>query len=311
MTKLKVNWYDWLKIDKRIIGCTGGKGGTGKTTVAVNIAYLFSQIGKKVLILDCDVDNPNVSILLGVKLKEIKEINMFIPEFNDNCTGCGKCHDVCRAKAILNIPDKKPLVFPEICTACQACQIICPENAVDSSFKSVGSLLEGSNHGIDLIVGRLKIGQPNSAEIVKEGKLYALEKIRENKYDIIIIDTAPGAHCDVLLSLFGSHEVLYVTEPTLYGVYDLKRILKLVQALEYPIGSYIILNRSNMTKRQDLIKKVGNQFSVPILGNIPLDRNVQVAYAKGVPVIKEFPESEGSKAYNRIFKKLLDEKVKK
>jgi MinD superfamily P-loop ATPase len=306
MTEKNFGWYDWQKIDKRIIGCTGGKGGTGKTTVAVNIAYLFSQIGKKVLILDCDVDNPNVSILLGVDLKKVKTVKSFVPKFNDNCTACGKCHEVCQENAILSVPNKKPLIFPEICAGCKACQLVCPEDAIEDNSKIVGDIFEGSNFGIDLITGKLKIGEPLSAEIVKEEKLYALEKIQEKDYDTIIIDTAPGAHCDVLLSLFGSHEVLYVTEPTLYGLFDLRRILQLVQVLDYPIKSYIVLNRSDMTKRQDLIDGVSKEYSVPILGNIPLDRNIELAYAKGVPVIKEYPDSEGSKAYNKIFNDLLD-----
>ncbi|MBD3226929.1 MAG: P-loop NTPase, partial [Candidatus Lokiarchaeota archaeon] len=239
-------------------------------------------------------------------LEVVKEVNMFIPEFNDNCTACGKCHDECRAKAILNVPDKKPLVFPEICTGCGLCQIVCPEDAVDSSSKRVGKILEGSNHGIDIIVGELKVGEPNSAEVVKEEKMHALEKIKENSYDVIIIDTAPGAHCDVVLSLFGSEKVLYVTEPTLYGVFDLKRILDLVQVLDYPIESSIVLNRSDMTDRQDIIKDVSDEYSVPIIGNIPMDKKIQIAYAKGIPVIKEFPNSIGSKAYKKIFKKLLE-----
>ncbi|MHA1309378.1 MAG: P-loop NTPase [Candidatus Helarchaeota archaeon] len=307
MVDERVDWFEFFELDKDIIGCTGGKGGTGKTTVAVNIAYMLSKLGKKVLIIDCDVDNPNVSILMNIELKEIKKINIFVPEFNDKCISCKKCHDVCKPHAILHIPDKKPLLFPEICEGCAACQIICPVGAIDSGFKEIGALLEGSNYGIDIIVGRLKVGEPNSSEIVKQEKIYALKKIKENNYDSIIIDTAPGAHCDVFYSLFGSKIVLYVTEPTLYGMFDLKRILELVKVIDYPIKSYIILNRSDMTNRHDLIEKLSEEYSVPIIGQIPLDKSIQVAYAKGVPVIEEFPDSVGSKSYIQIFNKLKGE----
>ncbi|MHA1231137.1 MAG: nucleotide-binding protein [Candidatus Helarchaeota archaeon] len=306
MSKGIHNWYDWLKLDKPVIGFTGGKGGTGKTTVAVNIAYLFYQLNKKVLVVDCDVDNPNVSLLLGTKLHEKEEVSNFIPEFNDNCTACGKCHEVCRAKAILNIPNKKPLLFPEICSGCKACQIICPENAVDTSSKVVGSILEGTAHNIDIIAGKLKIGEPGSAEVVKAVKMYALDKISKNDYDIIIIDTAPGAHCDVLLSLFGVKLVLYITEPTLYGTYDLKRIIKLVDNLQDSINSYIILNRFDMTDNYEIIENVSNEFNVPILGKIPLDRDLQIAYAKGIPVVKEFPQANSTKYFKEIFNKLIE-----
>ncbi|MHA1269074.1 MAG: nucleotide-binding protein [Candidatus Helarchaeota archaeon] len=303
----RFDWNSWQLLNQVVISFTGGKGGTGKSTAAINIAYLFSKMGKKVLIVDCDVDNPNISILLGAELKPIKEVINFIPIFNDNCKFCKKCHDVCRARAILHIPNKKPLLFSEICTGCTACQIICPENAIDSGSKTIGEIYEGSNHGIDIIAGKLKVGEPNSADVVKQTKVYAFNKLNNHNYDIVIIDTAPGAHCDVFYAIYGSKYVLYITEPTLYGMYDLKRIIKLVQVNDYPIKSYIILNRSDMTNRNDLISNISNEFSIPLLGKIPLDRDIQIAYARGNPVIKEFPESISTLAYNKIFEKFLDE----
>lgn len=288
------------------IAVTGGKGGTGKTTVAINLAYLFSKNGFKVLFLDCDVDAPNAAILLGVDLEEIQYIESFLPKFNANCIGCGECQEVCQAHALLNIPAKVPLLFPEMCTGCEACRIVCKHNAVDRDSKVIGKILVGSKYGIDLIVGQLEIGEPKSADVVRAVKDYAQKELQTAKYDLIILDTAPGAHCDIIHALDNSDIVVSVTEPTFFGIHDLKRILELTTFLSTKPLSHIVVNRSDMTKEKLSFAEVETTFNVSVIGEIPLSREVQLSYAEGVPVMEKFPDAAINQQFLSIYKKLAE-----
>ncbi|HUY00808.1 MAG TPA: P-loop NTPase [Candidatus Deferrimicrobium sp.] len=292
-----------IKTNPPTIAVTGGKGGTGKTTVAINLAYIFRKQGFKVLFLDCDVDAPNAAILLGAELKVAKDIKSFLPKFNDNCIGCGDCQKACQPHALLNIPKKKPLIFPEICTGCEACKLICKYNAVESDLKVIGKILTGTKYGIDLVVGELEIGEPKSAEVVRAVRDYANEQLNQKKYDIIMIDTAPGAHCDIIHALDGSKIVLSVTEPTPFGTHDLKRILELITYLSSKPISNIIINRSDLTAQKQPFDEIAEQFHTPILGEIPMSREIQLSYAEGIPVGEKFPEA----SINHRFKIIIDQ----
>ncbi len=289
-----------------IIAVTGGKGGTGKTTVAINLAYMFSKHNYKVLFLDCDVDAPNAAILMSAELSPIKEVKSFLPKFNENCIGCGECQAVCQANALLNIPEKQPLLFPEMCTGCEACRIVCKHNAIDPDLKIIGRLLEGTKYNIDLIVGELEIGEPKSADVVRAVREYAEAKTKEKKYDVIILDTAPGAHCDIIHALDGAAIVVSVTEPTPFGVHDLKRILKLTTFLSSRPQSNIVINRSDMTSKPQAFDQIANEYDSSVLGEIPMSREVQLSYAEGVPVMEKFPDAAVNANFETIFKKLED-----
>ncbi|NVM53213.1 MAG: P-loop NTPase [Candidatus Helarchaeota archaeon] len=288
------------------IAVTGGKGGTGKTTVAINLAYLFSQRGYRVLFLDCDVDAPNAAILMSAELQIFKEVESFLPKFNDNCIGCGDCQKVCQPHALLHIPDKKPLLFPELCTGCEACRIICKCDAVESDLKVIGKILGGTKYGIDLIVGQLEIGEPKSAEVVRAVKKFAEDQLKKEKYDLIIIDTAPGAHCDIIHALNGADIVISVTEPTPFGIHDLKRILELIKYLSSKPISNIVVNRSDLTSQKQSFSVIGEKFQASVLGEIPMSREVQLSYAEGIPVLKKFPEAEINLRFDNIYKKLVE-----
>ncbi|NVM30722.1 MAG: P-loop NTPase [Candidatus Helarchaeota archaeon] len=294
-----------LKNHLPTIAITGGKGGTGKTTVAINLAYLFSKQGHKVMFLDCDVDAPNAAILLSADLKEVKKVESFLPRFNENCNGCGDCQSVCQPHALLNIPEKQPLLFPEMCTGCEACRIVCKQNAVEPDLKVIGKILVGTEYGIDLIVGQLEIGEPKSAEVVRAVKDYAEEQLKNKQYDILLIDTAPGAHCDIIHALDGADIVISVTEPTPFGIHDLKRILELITFLSSKPTSNILINRSNLTKQKQPFDEIEKEYNAHILGEIPMSREVQLSYAEGVPVMEKFPEAKINQQFNGIYKKLV------
>jgi len=290
--------------DFSTIAVTGGKGGTGKTTVAISLAYIFSKHDHKVLFLDCDVDAPNAAILLSAELNEVKLVESYLPKFNENCIGCGDCQNVCQPHSLLNIPEKKPLIFPQMCTGCEACRLICKYNAVEPDLKVIGKILTGSKYGVDLIVGQLEIGEPKSAEIVRAVKKYAEDRLKTKKYDIIMIDTAPGAHCDIIHALEGADIVVSVTEPTPFGSHDLNRILELISYLSSNPHSTIIINRSDLTTQKHLFDEMLEEFHTSVLGEIPMSREVQLSYAEGVPVMEKFPDADICVRFENIYKKL-------
>lgn len=295
------SWKD-LKIP--VIGVTGGKGGTGKTTVAINLAYLFS-LKKKVLLIDFDVDAPNVAILIGAKLEKVKSVTDFIPLFNDNCTFCGKCQQVCPENCLIQAKNEKPLLFPELCNGCECCKIICPSDAIEKNEKEFGYIYKGSVFdNIDLIVGELKLKEPRSAKVVEETKNYAYEQIINNGYDIVIADTAPGAHCDIVVALDEIKTILSVTEPTLFGKHDLERILQLIQIINKDASSKIVLNRSDMTTEKKIIYDLAKKYKSEVIVDIPMDRAIMKSYSEGIPVVKKFPDSKGAKAFKELQKKV-------
>lgn len=285
-----------------LIGITGGKGGTGKTMVATNLATSFMQNGKKTLIIDCDVDAPNVAILLGSRLEKSEDVKVFQPIFDhEKCTRCGKCSDVCREHAILQVKSQFPILFTELCTGCESCLLICPDDAISAGEKVIGWIHEGSAYGIDLVVGELKLHEVRGAAVVKAAKKRAFRKNLVGKYDIIIIDTAPGAHCDVVNALFGMDITFAVTEPTSFGAHDLDLILSLLELMK--LKTFVVLNRSDMKGSQDLIGEVSKKHSTEIVSEIPLDRSILDCYVRGVPVVLASPFAPGAKALLSLYEK--------
>ena len=286
--------------DVKKISVTGGKGGTGKTLIAVNLAVYYAQLGYKVLLIDADVENPNSNILLGKELTDpdVKstQIDMFLPVFsNDKCSKCGKCRDACYRHAILQFPDQFPSLMEPMCSGCTICQRVCPTDAISSGKRSIGSsyFMKNVYNNLDLLVGELNPGEAISVLIVENLIEQTYELQKKFSYDIIITDTAPGAHCDVEKALSLADLTLCVTEPTPFGEHDLKRILRLIQLSGQ--NAEIILNRSNLTDYKEPILKVASDYNISILGEIPIDNIVIEDYAKGTPFVldsREFPAKQ-------------------
>ena len=235
-----------------IICVTGGKGGTGKTLVSVNLATMFKNEGYKTLLIDGDSENPNSFLLLGKTLDEGTDVHFFIPSINEEkCSKCGICAKNCVPHALLHIENSVPIPILTVCSGCKLCYKICPESAIEPDFKIIGSVFEILDNGLDLMVGELKTGEARSAAVI-EAMLKKLDYIIEqntSSYDIIIIDTAPGAHCDVELLIERADFVVPVTEPTRFGLLDLMRIIELIELIgkEYKV----IINRSSLTGFKD------------------------------------------------------------
>ena len=304
MTTLPSEIFHRKPVDIPIIAITGGKGGTGKTVVAINLATQLANMGKRVLIIDCDVDSPNVAILMGAELRDKQTVKRFLPEFIlENCTFCGKCAEYCRAHAILQVGDKPPLLFPEICTGCEVCQLVCPSDAIRDNEKVVGYTYEGQNNGVDIVSGELKLREPESAVAVVAARERAFKKITENgkDYDIVVVDTAPGAHCDVIRALLGADLVLAVTEPTPFGAHDLDLIIELTKNI-MKLDSKVVLNRSDIADSK-IIDLMCEKKSVEMLARIPYDDELIKSYVKGIPIVNYNPESASGKILIQLAEK--------
>ncbi|MHA1581804.1 MAG: P-loop NTPase [Candidatus Baldrarchaeia archaeon] len=291
------------KFNVPTICVTGGKGGTGKSTIAVNLAIFFTLLGKKVLLADCDVDAPDIAILLNVNLGSHEEVHQFVPQFNlDKCIKCGRCAEVCRSHAILHVKNSFPIFFKNLCTGCEACKLVCKSQAIEEGYKVIGWTSIGSAYNIDIVSGELKLKEAESAAVVIAVKERIQKMLNTNKYDLVIIDTAPGAHCDVARSMIGSDIALAVTEPTPFGAHDLDLILRLAERIN--VKMKVVLNRSNLLENHDVIEEICKKHSTDIIAKIPLDDRILRSYVKGKPVLLDNLDSPGAKALIELGEKV-------
>ncbi len=253
------------------IAVASGKGGTGKTTVAVGLAAMLSSMGKTVAYADCDVEEPNGHLFLRPEIKESVKATLTYPLVdNELCVSCGKCQKICRYKAIILIMDK-PLVFPEMCHACGGCALVCPTGAITEAEREIGVVETGTSGDIRFIHGRLNVGQVLSPPLIRQ------VKARIPDDGTAILDCPPGTSCPVVTAIRGADYVILVTEPTPFGLNDLKLAAAMTGELRLPFGVFI--NRSDTGTRDT--EKYCDKHSTPILGRIPDDRMIAESYSRG------------------------------
>lgn len=260
-----------------IISIASGKGGTGKTTVATNLALCLST---KAQILDCDVEEPNAHLFLNPVFHKIEPVFAPVPQIDlEKCTFCKKCMDICRFGAIA-VLKKKVLTFENLCHSCGGCFEICPEDAVIEKERSLGVIGHGTVNGISFINGRLDIGQVMVPPIIKKVRSYT------NPDLITIIDAPPGTSCPVIAAMNKADFILLVTEPTPFGLHDLKLAVETVRILGIPCG--IVINRAGIGN--DAVNQYAEKENIPILMEIPFDKKIAQIYSNGRMIVDELPE---------------------
>ena len=276
-----------------IISVASGKGGTGKTLVATSLALSLSD-NHKVQLLDCDVEEPNANILLRLAINQSHPVHIPIPKVDEaKCTYCGKCAEVCAYKAIAVLKNKV-LVFPELCHGCGACSYLCPESAIIEEGREVGIVERGNSGNLELVQGRLAIGEAMAPPIIREAKKYI------DPANIVIIDVPPGTSCPVVEAVKGSDFCLLVTEPTPFGLNDLALAVEIVRKLGIPCG--VVINRVGVGNQE--VEQYCHREGIPILLKIPLDRKIAVLYSQGIPLIEGMPRWR--EEFLRLFQDIED-----
>lgn len=264
-----------------VITVASGKGGTGKTTFAVNLAYALAHRGEQVRLLDCDVEEPNDHLFVQPDFTEEKPVSVLKPVWDSStCTACGKCAEACNYNAMAVVKDKV-LIFNELCHSCGVCSYICPENAISERDTPVGTVQAApSNQPFPFIHGLLNIGEALAPNVVRGVKEYL------DPAGINIIDASPGTACPVVEAVEGADAALLVTEPTPFGLNDLKLAVGLTLKLGVPTG--IIINRSDGEDK--IIADYAEQIGLPIAGRIPFKREYAEAYSEGAIIAERFDD---------------------
>ncbi|MEJ2724528.1 MAG: ATP-binding protein [Deltaproteobacteria bacterium] len=260
-----------------IISIASGKGGTGKTTVATNLA---AALGQGVQLLDCDVEEPNAHLFIHPEIEKRKTISTPVPVVDEEkCTLCGKCGEICQFKAIVVIGNTV-LPFHELCHSCGGCLAVCPDDAIREEGRELGIIEIGHRNGLEFVHGKLRVGEAMSPPLIREVRTFT----RDDK--ITIIDAPPGTSCPVIAAMKDADFVLLVTEPTPFGLYDLKLALGAVRILGIPCG--LVINRSDMG--DDKVKAFAEAEDLPVLMEIPFDRRIAEAYSRGELLTENMPE---------------------
>jgi len=303
-----------------IITVASGKGGTGKTTVAVSLALSITADRQDLadqdltdkrsvnpaqsesvnpanpLFLDCDVEEPNAALFLRPTIQERREVGQMIPEVDfEKCTYCGRCAEVCQYHAIA-VVGEKVLVFPELCHGCGSCSLNCPTGAIHEVLDVIGTIERGWAGPVEFAQGTMNVGEPMAVPIIRQLKQWAIPPDASTGLGgtpgdrPVILDASPGTACPVVESMRGAEFVLMVTEPTPFGLHDLRLAVEVARdELGLPVG--VVINRDGVGDQG--VDEYCTAESIPILMRIPLDRRIAEAYSDGETLVEALPEYRG------------------
>jgi len=253
------------------IAVASGKGGTGKTTIATNLAQVAAWDGRTVAYLDCDVEEPNGHLFLKPQIVREESIHKLIPVVDqDRCTHCGLCSKACRYGAIACV-GRQTLIFTELCHSCGGCLLVCPEEAIHEASKPIGRLRTGASGPVHFVEGVLNVGEAMSPPAIRAVKDSAPD------VELTMLDCPPGTSCPVIESVRGCDLLLLVTEPTPFGLHDLKLAVEMARALGLKFG--VVVNRADAGDRE--VWDYCRRQRIAILAEIPDDRAVAEAYSRG------------------------------
>ncbi|MGC1119510.1 MAG: ATP-binding protein [Candidatus Methanofastidiosia archaeon] len=270
------------------IAVASGKGGTGKTTVSVSLALSLENVQ----LVDCDVEEPDCNVYLGLPLEHVRDITIPVPHIRkEECTYCGKCADFCQFNALAVFP-QSTVVFAELCHGCGGCTLICPEDAITEKERAIGTLERGSLNSMEFLRGVLNIGEPMATPVIRALK-QSIDTSRR-----VILDSPPGNGCPVIETVSDCDFCLLVTEPTPFGLHDLKMAVKLTRVLDVPCG--VLINRWGIGSAP--VEEYCAKETIPVLMKIPHDRQIAELCAQGIPFVEKMPswKEEFRALYTRI-----------
>ena len=272
-----------------IVAVASGKGGTGKTTVAVglaqSVAFSTDQYDRKsrVHLADCDVEEPNAHLFLRPQIAESREVGILTPEIDEaRCQHCGRCAAACAFHALASLPNQV-LLFPELCHGCGSCLRRCPTSAIAERLRVTGVVESGTAGDLAFSQGRLNVGEAMSVPILRELK----RLVAARPADLVVLDAPPGTSCPVVETLRGADYALLVTEPTPFGLHDLRLAVEVARGeLRLPVG--VVVNRDG--SGDGGVDAYCQNEGIPILLRIPLDRRIAAAGSDGHPLLAARPE---------------------
>jgi MinD superfamily P-loop ATPase len=271
-----------------IVSVASGKGGTGKTSVAVNMALSVGNIK----LLDCDVEEPNAHLLLHPEINKKETVYTSIPKIDRIlCNVCGECTKFCQFNAIF-VAAESILVFSELCHSCGGCALVCPKKAITWEKYKIGTLNFGIADGLSLVFGELDVSKPLAVPVIKAVK----KQIQDGEN--VILDSPPGTSCPFVETVRGSDFCLLVTEPTPFGLHDLKIAVEVLRKVAIPFG--VVVNRAGIGDGK--LYEYCSEENIRILLEIPYERKIAELYSKGISFSLEMPDwvEKFQKMYNEI-----------
>ena len=260
-----------------ILAVASGKGGTGKTSISVNLAKVLDF---PVQLLDCDVEEPNAHLFLHGSLIGEEEVSIAVPKIDATaCNACDECVDFCQFNALASFCGA-PLVFPELCHGCGGCTLVCSRNAISEESFRIGTVRTLVDGNITLNSGCLDVGVSLASTLVHAVKTRLEDGVTA------ILDAPPGTACPAVATLRGADYVVLVTEPTPFGLHDLKLAVDTVRELRLPFG--VVINRVGIG--DDRVQRFCSEASIPLLLEIPDDRRIAEAYSRGELIVEALPE---------------------